>query len=188
MHESDDQPYDNADHLKMTKIAYFDPRLNPQFLIPICIVRVLRKLSWLYSISIDRARLSHGDKSSRAMASSSEGGGTSSGGGGGGGASGTFRERRLSLAQQADPSAKGAARNRRLSIYDREEELQGGVNAFGAPVSTCGCKSVGGLEPVPGGSTAKINQDRALAVYPFMGEKVSSGPLHLPLVALGKRW
>ena len=122
------------------------------------------------------------------MASSSEGGGTSSGGGGGGGASGTFRERRLSLAQQADPSAKGAARNRRLSIYDREEELQGGVNAFGAPVSTCGCKSVGGLEPVPGGSTAKINQDRALAVYPFMGEKVSSGPLHLPLVALGKRW
>jgi serine/threonine protein phosphatase PrpC len=105
------------------------------------------------------------------MASSSEGGGTSSGGGGGGGASGTFRERRLSLAQQADPRAKGAARNRRLSIYDREEELQGGVNAFGAPVSTCGCKSVGGLEPVPGGSTAKINQDRALAVYPFMGEK-----------------
>ena len=118
------------------------------------------------------------------MASSSEGGGAS----GDGGDSNSFRERRLTLAQQADPSAKGAARNRRLSIYDREEELQGGVNAFGAPVSTCGCKSVGGLEPVPGGSTAKINQDRALAVYPFMGEKVSSGPLHPPWRPWGKRW
>ena len=108
------------------------------------------------------------------MASSSEGGGTSGGGGGGGGGGTSgFRDRRLSLAQQADPSAKGAARNRRLSIYDREEELHGGTNAFGAPVSTCGCLSVGGLEPVPGGSTAKINQDRALAVYPFMGDKVT---------------
>ena len=124
------------------------------------------------------------------MASSSEGGGTSGGGGGGGGGDGisSFRERRLSLAQQADPSAKGAARNRRLSIYDREEALQGGVNAFGSPVSTCGCLSVGGLEPVPGGSTAKITQDRPLAVYPFMGEKVSSGPLHPPWRPWGKRW
>ena len=122
------------------------------------------------------------------MASSSEGGGTSGGGGGGGGGGTSgFRERRLSLAQQADPSAKGAARNRRLSVYDREEELHGGTNAFGAPVSTCGCLSVGGLEPVPGGSTAKINQDRALAVYPFMGDKVSRSPLLTHPGGLGGR-
>ena len=120
------------------------------------------------------------------MASSSEGGGAS---GGGGGDPKSFRERRLSLAQKADPSAKGAARNRKLSVYDSESTTaQEGVNCFGSPVSTCGRMSVGGLEPVPGGSTAKINQDRALAVYPFMGEKVSSGPLHLASAALGECW
>ena len=32
---------------------------------------------------------------------------------------------------------------------------------------TCACKSMAGLEPVPGGSTQKINQDRAIALYPF---------------------
>ena len=116
------------------------------------------------------------------MASSSEGGGAS----GGGGESNSFRERRLTLAQQADPSAKGAARNRKVSVYDSSSTTaQEGVNFYGSPVSTCGRMSVGGLEPVPGGSTAKINQDRALAVYPFMGEKVSSGPLHLASAALG---
>ena len=116
------------------------------------------------------------------MASSSEGGGAS----GGGGESNSFRERRLTLAQQAHPSAKGAARNRKVSIYDSSSTTaQDGVNFYGSPVSTCGRMSVGGLEPVPGGSTAKINQDRALAVYPFMGEKVSSGPLHLASAALG---
>ena len=116
------------------------------------------------------------------MASSSEGGGAA----GDGGDSNSFRERRLTLAQQAHPSAKGAARNRKVSIYDSSSTTaQDGVNFYGSPVSTCGRMSVGGLEPVPGGSTAKINQDRALAVYPFMGEKVSSGPLHLASAALG---
>ena len=98
------------------------------------------------------------------MASSSEGGGAS----GGGGESNSFRERRLTLAQQADPSAKGAARNRKVSVYDSSSTTaQEGVNFYGSPVSTCGRMSVGGLEPVPGGSTAKINQDRGLAIYPY---------------------
>ena len=84
----------------------------------------------------------------------------------------TFRDRRLSVSQVHDPNSKGAARNRRLSVYGKSEEggpaLPGGTTS---PMSTCGCKSVGGVEPVPGGSTAKINQDRALCVYPFNGEK-----------------
>ena len=42
------------------------------------------------------------------------------------------------------------------------------------PMSTCGCKTIAGLEPVPGGSTAKINQDRGLALWPFRG-KVDDG-------------
>jgi serine/threonine protein phosphatase PrpC len=63
-----------------------------------------------------------------------------------------------------------------------------------------GCKTMGGFEPVPGGSTAKINQDRGVAIYPFAdlencgmfgvydghgraGEKVSEFVLqHLPAV------
>ena len=70
----------------------------------------------------------------------------------------TFRDRRLSVSQVHDPNSKGAARNRRLSVYGKSEEggpaLPGGTTS---PMSTCGCKSVGGVEPVPGGSTAKIN-------------------------------
>ena len=91
-----------------------------------------------------------------------------------------FRDRRLSVAQVADPSARGATRDRKLSIYDQEAELEGGFPVSATPMSTCGCKSIGGLEPVPGGSTAKINQDRALSVYPFMGEKVRGGPCTWP--------
>ena len=82
-----------------------------------------------------------------------------------------FRERRLSVAPVVDPRAKGATRNRRLSVYEREPEVDEGHRITASPMSTCGCKSIGGLEPVPGGSTAKINQDRALAVYPYMGEQ-----------------
>ena len=66
----------------------------------------------------------------------------------------TFRDRRLSVSQVHDPNSKGAARNRRLSVYGKEEggpALPGGTTS---PMSTCGCKSVGGVEPGPGGAPA----------------------------------
>ena len=84
-----------------------------------------------------------------------------------------FRERRLSVSQIREPGAKGAARNRRLSVYGATAEQDGPNRVTVSPMSTCGCKSVGGVEPVPGGSTAKINQDRALAIYPFMQEQAT---------------
>ena len=36
-----------------------------------------------------------------------------------------------------------------------------------SPCSTCGCRTMGGLEPAPGGLVAKTNQDRGLAIYPW---------------------
>ena len=77
----------------------------------------------------------------------------------------TFRERRLSMSQMHDPNSK---QRRRLSIYggsgDDEDKIPSVVES---PVPSCGCKTVGGVEPVPGGSTAKINQDRGIAIFPF---------------------
>lgn len=76
----------------------------------------------------------------------------------------TFRERRLSMSQMPDPNA----RRRRLSVYGGGGDGTDGVpSVVTPPMITCGCKTVGGVEPVPGGSTAKINQDRGIALYPF---------------------
>lgn len=78
----------------------------------------------------------------------------------------TFRERRLSMSQQQDATQ----RVRRLSIYGSAgaEGLQ--PSEVRSPCSTCGAKTMGGFEPVPGGSVAKINQDRGLAIYPWRGD------------------
>jgi len=40
-----------------------------------------------------------------------------------------------------------------------------------SPITTCGSRTLGGLEPVPGGTSSKINQDRGLALWPFRGEE-----------------
>jgi serine/threonine protein phosphatase PrpC len=91
----------------------------------------------------------------------------------GGGKHKTFRERRLSVSQTRDPNAKGAARNRRLSVYGSGG---GAIEApeVSSPLTSCGCQSIAGMEPVPGGSTAKINQDRPIAIFPF-GEDAATG-------------
>mmetsp|Transcript_18531 Transcript_18531/g.30975 ORF Transcript_18531/g.30975 Transcript_18531/m.30975 type:complete len:416 (+) Transcript_18531:154-1401(+) len=90
-----------------------------------------------------------------------------------GGKAKTFRERRLSVSQKPDPNAQGKARQRRLSVYGSGNGTAD-PSVLQAPVTSCGCKSVAGLEPVPGGSVSKINQDRALAIYPFSKDKATS--------------
>ena len=66
-----------------------------------------------------------------------------------------FRDRRLSVSQV--PSEKGSP-NRRLSVYNEDTEPPAEVLA---EISSVAVKSVAGMEPVPGGSTRKINQVRA---------------------------
>ena len=78
----------------------------------------------------------------------------------------TFRERRLSMSQQQDTNA----RPRRLSIYGNAGNTNMQPSEVQSPCPTCGCRTMGGLEPVPGGSVAKINQDRGLAIYPWGGD------------------
>ena len=77
----------------------------------------------------------------------------------------TFRQRRLSVAQDSNPDT----RNRRLSVYGGMSEDDKVPSVVTSPITTCGCKTVGGLEPVPGGTSAKINQDRGLALWPYRG-------------------
>jgi len=90
--------------------------------------------------------------------------------------------------------------NRRLSVYGSDGNIGGQPSEVQSPMPSVGCKTMGGFEPVPGGSTAKINQDRGVAIYPFTdlencgmfgvydghgraGEKVSEFVLqHLPAV------
>ena len=111
----------------------------------------------------------------------------------------TFRERRLSMSQMQDTGS----RPRRLSIYGTALGEDAQPSSVVSPCITCGCKTIGGVEPVPGGSVAKINQDRGLAVYPWktdpksglfgvydghgrVGEKVSEFVLqNLPQALLG---
>jgi len=111
----------------------------------------------------------------------------------------TFRERRLSMSQMQDANA----RPRRLSIYGTPLGDDAQPSSVVSPCATCGCKTIGGVEPVPGGSVAKINQDRGLAIYPWnsdsksglfgvydghgrVGEKVSEFVLqNLPQAMLG---
>jgi len=77
----------------------------------------------------------------------------------------TFRERRLSVSQE---QAKDGPR-RRLSVYGGNgEDAQ--PSEVKSPIAYCGAKTMGGFEPVPGGSVAKINQDRGMAIYPFLSD------------------
>jgi len=78
----------------------------------------------------------------------------------------TFRERRLSMSQKQDSEQ----RPRRLSVYGNAGESDTQPSEVRSPCPTCGCRTMGGFEPVPGGSVAKINQDRGLAVYPWGGD------------------
>ncbi|KAL1514535.1 hypothetical protein AB1Y20_003632 [Prymnesium parvum] len=77
----------------------------------------------------------------------------------------TFRDRRLSISQQAHPSAPG----RRLSVYNGSPDSPH-PSLQSEQMSTIGSLTIAGLEPTPSGSSAKINQDRGLAVWPFRGD------------------
>jgi len=81
----------------------------------------------------------------------------------------TFRDRRLSVAQKPPPEA--VRRSRRLSVYGGAGGPQSDPSTPIPPVTSCGAQSIAGLEPVPGGAVQKINQDRAIAIYPFNGDK-----------------
>ena len=78
----------------------------------------------------------------------------------------TFRNRRLSVAQTAEPSQ----RRRRLSVYGAPSAQPTDPSTPVPPTASCGAHSVAGLEPVPGGAVQKINQDRAIAMWPFAGD------------------
>jgi protein phosphatase 2C family protein 2/3 len=113
----------------------------------------------------------------------------------------TFRERRLSMSQMQEQNAP----RRRLSVYGTPLDETAQPSEVESPCETCGCKTQGGFEPVPGGSVAKINQDRGLAIYPWaddpkqglfgvydghgrVGEKVSEFVLqNLPPTLLAKK-
>ena len=79
----------------------------------------------------------------------------------------TFRERRLSMSQQQDVNQP----KRRMSIYGTDGNDVGQPSVVTSPCPTCGTKTVGGVEPVPGGSVAKINQDRGMAIYPWQRDE-----------------
>lgn len=115
----------------------------------------------------------------------------------------TFRERRLSMNQLPVPNG-GNGGNRRMSLYGTQLGEDAQPTVVVSPMATCGCKTIGGVEPVPGGSVAKINQDRGLAIYPWneeertglfgvydghgrVGEKVSEFVIqNLPQALLGR--
>jgi len=77
-----------------------------------------------------------------------------------------FRDRRLSVSQK--PSDQSP--NRRLSVYENETDSNEPPAQVHANLKACSVKSVAGMEPIPGGSTRKINQDRALSVYPYLDD------------------
>ena len=79
-----------------------------------------------------------------------------------------FRDRRLSVSQLPVSSSPGG---RRMSVYNEDAEPPAQVANTEITLPSVSVKSVAGMEPVPGGATRKINQDRALAVYPFKGDK-----------------
>ena len=79
----------------------------------------------------------------------------------------TFRERRLSMSQMAEQNQA----RRRLSVYGGTMDEGAIPSEVTSPMPTVGCKTMGGFEPVPGGSTAKINQDRGVAIWPFLDDE-----------------
>lgn len=79
-----------------------------------------------------------------------------------------FRNRRLTMSQVPDP--KSGDRSERLSVYGGGSEQDVGLVVEAVSVTTIAAKSIPGLEPVPGGAVAKINQDRAVALHPFASD------------------
>jgi len=77
-----------------------------------------------------------------------------------------FRDRRLTMSQVRDPKDKD--RQKRLSVYGDGVDNAVGPTIEEVSIPSLAAKSIPGMEPVPGGSMAKINQDRAIAVYPFL--------------------
>lgn len=79
-----------------------------------------------------------------------------------------FRDRRLTMSQVRDPKASN--RTQRLSVYGGGSSQDVGPEVEDVAITTIAAKSIPGVEPVPGGAAAKINQDRALALHPFNGD------------------
>lgn len=79
-----------------------------------------------------------------------------------------FRDRRLTMSQVRDPKAKD--RHKRLSVYGGGSDQEVGPVVEDVEITTIAAKSIPGVEPVPGGAAAKINQDRAVAIHPFNGD------------------
>jgi len=52
-------------------------------------------------------------------------------------------------------------------VYGSDSEC-GQPSEVVSPMASCGVKTLHGVEPVPGGSIAKINQDRGMAIFPFL--------------------
>ena len=94
-----------------------------------------------------------------------------------------FRQRRLSVDQQRDPSAKGAARHRRLSVYGQTAGQEQANPDVTVSLKSCGCKSVGGMEPVPGGARLAIrprarDASRARGAHPPAPSPRALNPRH----------
>lgn len=81
----------------------------------------------------------------------------------------TFRDRRLTVSQVRDPKSKD--RHKRLSVYGGGSVDDPAPQVEDVGLTTIAAKSIPGVEPVPGGSVAKINQDRAIAIYPFLNDR-----------------
>jgi serine/threonine protein phosphatase PrpC len=80
-----------------------------------------------------------------------------------------FRDRRLTMSQVRDP--KATDRHKRLSVYGGGSDQDVGPVVEDVDLTTIAAKSIPGVEPVPGGAVAKINQDRAVAIHPFNGDE-----------------
>mmetsp|Transcript_10779 Transcript_10779/g.26116 ORF Transcript_10779/g.26116 Transcript_10779/m.26116 type:complete len:396 (-) Transcript_10779:778-1965(-) len=79
-----------------------------------------------------------------------------------------FRDRRLTMSQVRDPTEKD--RHKRLSVYGNGNDDGVGPTVEPVTIPSLAAKSIPGVEPVPGGSVSKINQDRAIAVYPYLND------------------
>lgn len=93
-----------------------------------------------------------------------------------------FRDRRLSVSQV--PNEKSPAR--RLSVYDDSAGGEPPAQVHES-VATCSVKSVAGMEPVPGGSTRKINQARRALSEASGAHVASASPRWRPARPLNPR-